>query len=440
MELVILPEIQKRLLPLRPEELAELERSVLEEGIRDPLVVWRRNGQLILVDGHHRYELAKKHGLSFQVVEREFRDLDEVLIWIDRNQLARRNLTDHQRSIIVGRLYKTTKQNQILNLKQFQKDRVYKLYTRRGSAATARAIAEQIGVNELTVRRSAQFYEAYEALQRVSPKAAEAVLRGEVKDALTMLPKVPEEALEFVAKRIEEGERSIKRAKIEWYQQQREQRLKEHAEASTKLESPFVLHCCDIRDAHKFVPAESVDLIVTDPPYGREYLPLYEELSKFAAYALKEGGVCLVMTGQSWLLDVLSLLSKHLDYVWVLAYIMQPPAPFIASRNIANNWKPILYFAKGKPFIGQINDVIVSKEPEKRDHEWQQNLEAFTELVKRFARPNMVVCDPFCGTGTTGMAALANGCRFIGIDIDAKVLEVAQERLKALCATKPERN
>jgi len=203
MELVILPEIQRRLLPLRPEELAELERSVLEEGIRDPLVVWRRNGQLILVDGHHRYELAKKHGLSFQVVEREFRDLDEVLIWIDRNQLGRRNLTDHQRSIIVGRLYKTMKQNPILNLKPFQKDRVCKLHTLRGSVATARAIAEQIGVNESTVRRSAQFYEAYEALQQVSPKAAEAVLRGEVKDALTMLPKVLKDALEFVARKIE---------------------------------------------------------------------------------------------------------------------------------------------------------------------------------------------------------------------------------------------
>ena len=50
MELVILPEIRQRLFPLRPEELAELERSVLEEGIRDPLVVWRKDGQLILVE------------------------------------------------------------------------------------------------------------------------------------------------------------------------------------------------------------------------------------------------------------------------------------------------------------------------------------------------------------------------------------------------------
>jgi 16S rRNA G966 N2-methylase RsmD len=435
MELIILPEIQRRLMPLQPEELRELERSVLEEGIRDPLVVWRKDGQLILVDGHHRYELAKKHGLSFQIVEREFRDLDEVLIWVDRNQLGRRNLTDEQRAVVMGRLYKTVKQNPVLNLKQFQKDngdRVLKLSTRGGSAATARAIAEQLGVGQATVRRAENFADAVEALQEISPQAAERVLRGEVRDALTELPKVPEEALAFVAKELEEGARSIKQILIKWRQEQKEQRLKERAEVATKLDKPFVLHCCDIRDAYQVVPAESVDLIITDPPYGRDYLPLYEELSKFASHALKDGGVCLVMTGQSYLPEVLSLLTKHLNYVWMLAYYLQPPAPFIKHRNIANNWKPIVYLAKGQPFVGQVNDVIISKEPEKRDHEWQQNLEAFTELVRRFARPKMVICDPFCGTGTTGVAALLNGCRFVGLDADREVLEVARKRLEEL--------
>jgi 16S rRNA G966 N2-methylase RsmD len=269
-------------------------------------------------------------------------------------------------------------------------------------------------------------------LQAISPKAAEIVLRDEVRDAKTQLPKVPPEVLSFVAKRIEEGVRSIKRILMEWRQEQKEQRLKERAEAATKLDKPFVLHCCDIRDAYQVVPAESVDLIITDPPYGRDYLPLYEELSKFASHALKEGGVCLVMTGQSYLPEVLSLLTKHLDYVWMLAYYLQPPAPFIKHRNIANNWKPIVYLAKGQPFVGQVNDVIISKEPEKRDHEWQQNLEAFTELVRRFARPKMVICDPFCGTGTTGVAALLNGCRFVGLDADREVLEVARKRLEEL--------
>jgi hypothetical protein len=120
--------------------------------------------------------------LSFQIVEREFRDLDEALIWVDRNQLGRRNLTDEQRTIVIGRLYKTVKQNPILNLKPFQKDngdRVDNLSTLSGSAATAKAIAEQVGVNEKTVRRAEKFADAVEALQEVSPQAAERVLRGD---------------------------------------------------------------------------------------------------------------------------------------------------------------------------------------------------------------------------------------------------------------------
>jgi hypothetical protein len=131
--------------------------------------------------------------LKFQIVEREFRDLDEVLIWVDRNQLGRRNLTDEQRAVVIGRLYKAVKQNPILNLKQFQKDngdRVPNFGTRLGSAATARAIAEQFGVGKTTVRNAEKFADAVEALQEISPQAAERVLRGEVRDALTELPKV----------------------------------------------------------------------------------------------------------------------------------------------------------------------------------------------------------------------------------------------------------
>ena len=148
-----------------------------------------------------------------------------MLIWVDRNQLGRRNLTDEQRAVVMGRLYKTVKRDPIKNLKQFQTDdgdRVDKLSTRSGSAATARAIAKQIGVNEKTVRRAEKFADVMETLQQVSPQAAERVLRGEVRDALTELPKVPSEALSFVAQKIEEGKRVIKEILREWRYQQLE--------------------------------------------------------------------------------------------------------------------------------------------------------------------------------------------------------------------------
>jgi predicted RNA methylase len=437
MELIILPEIQRRLMPLQPEELAELERSVLEEGIRDPLVVWRKDGQLILVDRHHRFRLAQKYGLSFQIVEREFRDLEEALIWVDRNQLGRRNLTDEQRAVVMGRLYKAVKQNPVLNLKQFQDngDRVLNLSTRRGHAATARAIAEQVGVGQATVRRAEKFADAVEALQQVSPEAARIVLSGEVRDALTNLHLVPKEALSFVADQIVSGERSIKRAMEKWGALQREKRLKEKmAEALPKQAKPFELYCCDIRDAHKFVAANSIDIIITDPPYGREHLHLYDALAEFAAHALKESGLCVVMCGVGCLPKAIEALVRYLNYVWALSYETPGRHSKLFPLRIINGWKPILYFVKGElpddaPWVF---DVLKSPQPEKTEHEWQQNLEAFTELVKRFTHSGMVVCDPFCGTGTTGVAALLNGCRFVGLDADREVLEVARKRLEEL--------
>jgi hypothetical protein len=163
--------------------------------------------------------------LKFQVVERHFESLDEVLIWVDRNQLGRRNLTDEQRAVVMGRLYKTVKQNPILNLKQFQtdnSDRVEKFSTRSGSAATAKAVAKQVGVSEKTIRNAEKFADAVEALRKVSSQAAERVLRGEVRDALTELPKVPKEALSFVAEKIEEGKRVVKEILREWRYQQLE--------------------------------------------------------------------------------------------------------------------------------------------------------------------------------------------------------------------------
>jgi hypothetical protein len=86
-----------------------------------------------------------------------------------------------------------------------------------------------VGVSYRTVQNAHRFGKVVEALQEISPQAAERVLRGEVRDALTELPKVPEEALMFVAKGLEEGARSIKQILMEWRQEQKEQRLKERA-------------------------------------------------------------------------------------------------------------------------------------------------------------------------------------------------------------------
>jgi len=89
----ILQELESLIPPLSNEEFKQLERNILEEGIRDPLITW--NG--ILIDGHNRYRIAQEHDLNYETLEKEFENLNDVKIWMVNNQLGRRNLQDFVR-------------------------------------------------------------------------------------------------------------------------------------------------------------------------------------------------------------------------------------------------------------------------------------------------------------------------------------------------------
>jgi N6-adenosine-specific RNA methylase IME4/ParB-like chromosome segregation protein Spo0J len=91
----------KDLIPaLTKEEYEQLEANILAEGVRDSLLVW--NG--VLIDGHNRYEIATKHGIPFDVQEKEFADRAEAERWIILNQFGRRNLSAYDRSILALKL------------------------------------------------------------------------------------------------------------------------------------------------------------------------------------------------------------------------------------------------------------------------------------------------------------------------------------------------
>lgn len=90
------PEFQALIPPLQPEELQLLEEQILRDGVTTPLNVW--NG--ILIDGHNRLRICQKHNLTYQTVNIELKDRNEAGIWIIKNQLGRRNLTDAQKAVM----------------------------------------------------------------------------------------------------------------------------------------------------------------------------------------------------------------------------------------------------------------------------------------------------------------------------------------------------
>ncbi|HVR52478.1 MAG TPA: plasmid replication/partition related protein, partial [Pseudorhodoferax sp.] len=86
--------------PLTPDEYEALERSLLAEGCRDALVLWGD----VLVDGHNRYGICKKHGLPFQTVQNtRFQSMEDVHLWMIDQHLGRRSVSDFQRGVLALR-------------------------------------------------------------------------------------------------------------------------------------------------------------------------------------------------------------------------------------------------------------------------------------------------------------------------------------------------
>lgn len=100
MDVVVNEELKAYIDPLTAEEYEALERSLLAEGCRDALVLWGS----VLVDGHNRYEICRKHGLPFNTVQNtRFQSMEDVHLWMIDQHLGRRSISDFQRGVLALR-------------------------------------------------------------------------------------------------------------------------------------------------------------------------------------------------------------------------------------------------------------------------------------------------------------------------------------------------
>ncbi len=155
------------------------------------------------------------------------------------------------------------------------------------------------------------------------------------------------------------------------------------------------LYLGDFREIE--LPPESFEWIVTDPPYKKGYLPLFTDLSRRAELWLKPGGSLLVMSGQSYSLEVLNALATSLTYHWELAYLTPGgQSAQIWDRKINTFWKPVRWCVKGTyegPWIGDVCKSAVN-DNDKDFHDWGQSESGLYDLMKRFCQPGQRVLDP----------------------------------------------
>lgn len=187
----------------------------------------------------------------------------------------------------------------------------------------------------------------------------------------------------------------------------------------------------DFRQVLADIESESIDLILTDPPYHEKYLDLWDGLAELAARVLKPGALLVAYSGQYHLLTIMNKLAGRLNYVWQGSLKMTGPEKnIVQQRRIYNRAKPLLFFCKGdyKP-EAWIDDFFADDRPEKDSHEWQQGIAPAVYYIGALTKPGAKVLDPFLGSGTAAEAAVKLGRSFIGAEIDPAYYQKSIERV-----------
>jgi site-specific DNA-methyltransferase (adenine-specific) len=190
------------------------------------------------------------------------------------------------------------------------------------------------------------------------------------------------------------------------------------------------------------VPAESVGLVVTDPPYGVNYRDrngrsvanddsLDRVLGAFSQVyrIMRPNTVCVSFYGWNKVGAFFTAWREAGFYpvghvVWVKSYASN--RRFLEARH-----EQAYVLAKGRPPMpgSPIADVQKWEYSGNRVHPTQKAVSILKPLVECFSQPNDLVLDPFCGSGSTCVAAAVTGRRYLGIDLVSEHCETARNRV-----------
>ena len=202
MDLQIDKEFAEKIPPITKEEYEQLEANILADGVViNPLIVW--NG--VIVDGHNRYRILQAHPeIPFQVHEKTFSDRFEVIAWICKNQLGRRNLTPAQRKYLIGKQYEAEKARHGGDRKSDDTKSSSQNGNLIESQKTCVRIAQENGIGKNTVIRAEAYAAGIDAADEVLPGIRQEIFSGDIhppdKDIVAVARASPEDRKELAEK------------------------------------------------------------------------------------------------------------------------------------------------------------------------------------------------------------------------------------------------
>jgi len=205
-----------------------------------------------------------------------------------------------------------------------------------------------------------------------------------------------------------------------------------NGEYMEKLELNKV-YCMDCLKGLKLLPDNSVDLILTDPPYGISKDGIVNDDTLWAydinyGRLLKEDGILIIFTSTKYLKDVINLINLPYkwQFIWYCSNNMIPGGIGFAKYTSA------LIFSNGKVFKNaQDLKCFPAGTKELRDvnHPTPKPLKIIRYLVDKFSDRNSIILDPFMGSGTTAVACKQLGRNFIGFEIIPEYVDICNKRL-----------
>ena len=221
------------------------------------------------------------------------------------------------------------------------------------------------------------------------------------------------------------------------------------------------LHKGDCLDILKNIPDDSIDLVLTDPPYpttsrgnaGNSGGMLQKEINKkgkvfehnnidCTKYApefyrvLKDGSHCYIMTNHINLIKMLNVFTDC-GFHFIKSLIWNKGNK-IMGQYYMSQFEYILFFRKGcgkkinncgTPDILAIPNKKTKGENGKNIHDTEKPTELMKILIENSSSENEVVLDAFMGVGSTGIACVNTNRNFIGVEIDDEYFKIAENRI-----------
>jgi site-specific DNA-methyltransferase (adenine-specific) len=232
---------------------------------------------------------------------------------------------------------------------------------------------------------------------------------------------------------------------------------------SSRIKNQYVIQLSDCIAYLKSLPSESVNCVITDPAYSgmNQHLKLgrgrivgnyqgdanekwfaefaddpdgYREFLKECFRVMKPSSHIYIMFDSYSLLTLGPVVREVFD---VKNLIVWDKVNIGMGHYFRRQHETILFASKGKKKISRrdLSDVWSVKRLYRAQYPTQKPVEVFAKMLLGSVEPGMVVCDPFVGSGSSAIAALAAGCVFWGSDVSERAVEISSDRCRVFLET-----